>query len=110
MKLNEYQEKAREFAVYPDLGNNIVYPALGLAGESGEVANQVKKVLRDDKGEISVSRGYALLDELGDCLWYVANLAAELEIDLEIVAQYNIDKLSKRAREDAIHGDKRSDS
>lgn len=105
--LREYQDRARKTAVYPDKGDNITYPALGLSGEAGEVANQVKKVLRDDNGEITPERRTAIIDELGDCLWYIANLAWEISVDLETVADLNIRKLTKRAQEDAIHGDKR---
>lgn len=50
MDMNEYQKKARETATYPDAGNNFVYPTLGLAGESGEVAEKIKKVIRNDGG------------------------------------------------------------
>lgn len=108
MEFNHYQTKAREFAVYPDIGENITYPALGLTGEAGEFANQVKKVLRDDKGEISEERFDKLADELGDVLWYVANAASELGTTLEHVANYNLHKLSQRRQHDSIHGDRRA--
>lgn len=110
MQANDYQQEARGFAVYPDLGDNIVYPALGLAGEAGEFANQVKKVLRDDYGNISPDRHDKMVDELGDVLWYVANEAAELGVDLEYVMQVNILKLARRRDNDRIHGDNRNDS
>lgn len=107
MLLNDYQEKARSFAVYPDLGNNVAYPTLGLTGEAGEVANQVKKVLRDDNGEIGEERLSKIIDELGDVLWYVANLCSELDVSLNHIAEMNIHKLTSRAEQDSIHGDKR---
>jgi len=109
MHLSSYQEKARTFAVYPNKGDNIIYPALGLAGEAGEFANQVKKVLRDDNGEITQDRRNALIDELGDVLWYVANEAAELGVDLDVIGYVNIRKLQERAKQDLIHGDKRNE-
>lgn len=108
MELNHYQEEARTFAVYPDKGDNIVYPALGLIGEAGEVANQVKKVLRDDNGEVTNERFDKLADELGDVLWYIANEATELGTTLEHIANYNLCKLRERRRQDQISGDKRS--
>jgi NTP pyrophosphatase (non-canonical NTP hydrolase) len=108
MKLNDYHDEARFFAVYPDIGFNISYPTLGLTGEAGEVANQVKKVLRDDKGYVGIERKAKIVDELGDVLWYVANLASELDVSLEEIAQLNIDKLAARRENDAIHGDKRA--
>lgn len=109
MHANEYQKAARAFAVYPDLGKNIVYPALGLAGEAGEFANQVKKVLRDDHGNISPDRLGKMIDELGDVLWYVANEAAELGVDLESIMQLNLFKLGRRRENDRIHGDNRNE-
>jgi len=108
MEIDRYQAKAREFAVYPDIGENITYPALGLAGEAGEFANQVKKVLRDDKGEITVERGVNMMDELGDVLWYVANAASELGFSLDDVAEFNLRKLTYRRYADSIHGDRRA--
>lgn len=109
MKLNAYQSDARYFAVYPDKGNNIVYPTLGLAGEAGEFSNQVKKVLRDDGGSLRTERWDKLVDELGDVLWYAANIAEELGTTLEHVAAVNIAKLTERARQDSIHGDRRNE-
>lgn len=107
MKLIDYQDEARAYAIYPDIGDNIVYPALGLAGEAGEFANQVKKVLRDDNGVISAERFGELVSELGDVLWYVANACSELDVSLEDIARWNMQKLSRRRENDAIHGDKR---
>lgn len=108
MNANEYQRQARQFAVYPNKGNNeITYPALGLAGEAGEVANQVKKVLRDDGGYLTGKRLQAIEDELGDVLWYVANLAEEIGSSVESIMEINISKLAERRQNDLIHGDKR---
>jgi NTP pyrophosphatase (non-canonical NTP hydrolase) len=107
LSFKDYQTDAIGFAVYPSQGDNIVYPALGLAGESGEVANQIKKVLRDDKGKVTESRRADVIDELGDCLWYIANLAEELNVDIETIAHLNIRKLRERRKQDLIHGDKR---
>ena len=107
MNANEYQRQARQFAVYPDIGDNIAYPTLGLTGEAGEVANQVKKVLRDDGGFVNTKRLAAIEDELGDVLWYVANLASEIGSDIEYIMEVNISKLAERRQQDLIHGDKR---
>ncbi len=107
MRLNHYQDEAFVTAVYPDIGDNIVYPTLGLAGEAGEVANQVKKVLRDDNGVITAERFGELVSELGDVLWYLAMIAKELDVPLEDIARWNLQKLSRRAQNDRIHGDKR---
>ena len=108
MELNHYQTKSREFAVYPGKGKSLTYVTFGICGEAGEFANQVKKILRDDKGEISEARFDKLADELGDVLWYVANAASELGTTLEHVANYNLHKLSQRRQYDSIHGDRRA--
>ena len=104
MDLNQYQRQARSTALYPDLGRNPIYPALGLCGEAGEVADKVKKVLRDEAGVFSDERRQAIALELGDVLWYVSQLADELGFSLETVAQANLDKLASRAQRQVIGG------
>ena len=104
MDLNQYQRQARSTALYPALGNNPIYPALGLCGEAGEVADKVKKVLRDEAGVFSDERRQAIALELGDVLWYVSQLADELGYNLESVAQANLDKLASRAQRQVIGG------
>ena len=104
MLISEYQELSRRTATYPGAGDNIVYPTLGLAGEAGEVAEKVKKLLRDDGGILSEERRAALAAELGDVLWYVAQVATEAELDLEEIAQGNLDKLLSRQRRGVLSG------
>ena len=101
MKLNEYQERAEVTAIYPN-EYSIVYPALGLAGEAGEVADKVKKILRDGKSHLFYEEDIA--KELGDVLWYVAILARDLGYSLEEVAEMNLDKLIDRKIRDALQG------
>jgi NTP pyrophosphatase (non-canonical NTP hydrolase) len=102
MRLNQYQEAARNTAVYPtDMG--LIYTTLGLVGESGEVAEKVKKMIRDGK-TLKECRA-DLVKELGDVLWYAANVAHELNITLEEVASRNIEKLHSRQSRDKLHGD-----
>jgi NTP pyrophosphatase (non-canonical NTP hydrolase) len=103
--LHTYQSQSRRTARYPDAGANPIYPTLGLCGEAGEVADKVKKVIRDRGGEFSPEVKRALELELGDVLWYVAQLATELGLDLEQVAQANLDKLASRAARDVIGGE-----
>jgi len=103
VELSDYQRLSRETAAYPREAW-LAYPALGLAGEAGEVANDVKKVIRDDDGVVSGERRSQLAGELGDVLWYVAQLATELELDLEDVAGANLEKLRSRARRGVIAG------
>ena len=104
MRFSEYQARSRETAVYPDAGNNIVYPALGLCGEAGETAEKVKKAIRDDGGTLTEERREAIAAELGDVLWYVAQLATEAGLELEEIAQANLDKLASRQRRAVLHG------
>lgn len=104
MRFSEYQARSRETAVYPDAGNNIVYPALGLCGEAGETAEKVKKAIRDDAGTLTEERREAIAAELGDVLWYVAQLATEADLDLEEIAVANLDKLASRRERNVLHG------
>ena len=89
MNFNEYQKKSRKTARYPNKGNNFIYPTLGLAGESGEVAEKIKKIIRDDNGVVSKDKKQEILKELGDVLWYVAQIATELKLSLDKVADFN---------------------
>jgi len=102
--LDLYQDEARSMAIYPNLGDNIYYPTLGLAGEAGEVCEKVKKVMRDSDGEISQKVKDALLLEMGDVLWYLANIASELEVDLSEVAHRNLEKLYSRKTRGVLGG------
>lgn len=102
--INAYQDAARRTAAYPDVGANPVYPTLGLSGEAGEVADKVKKVLRDRGGVFDDPTREAIKLELGDVLWYVAQLASELGYELEEVATANLDKLASRAARGRIGG------
>jgi NTP pyrophosphatase (non-canonical NTP hydrolase) len=104
MLISDYQELSRRTATYPGAGENLVYPTLGLAGEAGEVAEKVKKLLRDDGGVMSQERRAALAGELGDVLWYVAQVATEAGLDLDEIAQANLDKLLSRQRRGVLSG------
>lgn len=104
MKLNEYQKAANKTAIYPNRGNNIVYPTLGLAGESGEVAEKVKKLIRDNNSVITNEFVEATKKELGDVLWYIAAVAFELNITLEDIAVANIKKLTSRKSRNKLSG------
>lgn len=103
MDLSEYQERSRSTARYPRQAA-LAYPALGLSGEAGEVADHIKKVIRDDAGEVSRERREAIEKELGDILWYVAQLATELELDLDRIAQVNLEKLASRMERGVLSG------
>lgn len=101
--LNRYQSAAYEMAVYPtDIG--LAYTALGLAGEAGELANKVKKVLRDHNGIVTAEYRDMIKEELGDCLWYVAAVAHELGVLLSDVAESNLKKLTDRKARGTLRG------
>lgn len=104
MTFNEYQEKARVTARYPKIGAGFVYPALGLAGETGEVLEKVKKIMRDENGVVSEEKKREIIKELGDVLWYVSQIAFELGASLEEVATANVSKLADRDKRNAIKG------
>lgn len=98
MNFEEYQNEAKQTALYPKRLSNLEYPTLGLAGEAGEVANIVKKIQRDHKGEITKEIRRKLKGELGDVLWYISACADELNLTLQEIAEFNVEKLAKRHR------------
>ena len=104
MDFNTYQKNARLTAQYPNLGSNYIYPTLGLVGESGEVAEKVKKVIRDKKGIFDDESKNGLKKELGDVLWYVSNLCTEFNFSLDDIALQNLEKLKLRAAKGKISG------
>jgi len=107
MTLDDYQERARSTALYPETAR-VLYPTLKLVGEAGEVAEKLGKLMRDEGfvpgSALSGPQVEALAKELGDVLWYVANLAADLGLTLEDVGQRNLDKLRSRKERGVIHG------
>jgi NTP pyrophosphatase (non-canonical NTP hydrolase) len=104
MDLETYQKMSRQTALYPDVGNNFIYPTLGLTGEAGEVAEKIKKVLRDHGGIISPAKKEEIEKELGDVLWYVAQISSELGLSLNTVAEKNIEKLFSRKARNVLAG------
>lgn len=107
MTLNEYQAQARTTALYPEQAR-IIYPALKLAGEAGEVTEKLGKLMRDEGyvagAELTEAQTSALAKELGDVLWYVANLAADMGLSLEDVGAQNLQKLASRKQRGVLGG------
>ena len=113
MNINEYQLQAHSFADYTipfvqDNKGNIkidyCYPIMGLAEEAGEVSGKFAKAIRDCNGMVDSERKEAIIKELGDVTWFVAELCTTLGVSLEEVMQKNIDKLTSRKERDVIHG------
>lgn len=104
MTFQEYQKLSRKTAIYPDKDNNFVYPTLGLAGETGEVVEKIKRIMRDKEMKIDRTIKKEITKELGDVLWYLAQLATELGLSLEEIATKNIKKLSSRQKRGKLHG------
>ena len=103
MQANTYQRWTRETAIYPK-DASVTYTALGLVGEAGEVANVVKKILRDDGGKVSEEKQEKLKAELGDICWYLARLADELGLELEDIMDANVFKLQSRLERGQLKG------
>ena len=105
MTFNDYQKETNKTAIYPDRGHNFVYPVLGMVGEAGEVAEKIKKVWRDKNNVVSDDDKTEIKKEMGDVLWYLSQLATELEIDFEDVANTNILKINSRLERHKLNGD-----
>ena len=95
LDFNDYQKIAKTTAIYPEQ-YKITYPALGLVGEAGEVANKVKKIVRDGEDNMPSDWKEQLASEIGDVLWYCAALASDLNMSLGVIAAQNKEKLEAR--------------
>jgi len=118
MEFNEYQKKAHKTAQYPHIiidGKDepclasYIYPVLGLMGEAGEVSEKIKKLVRNHNGFYCLNDVKEIEKELGDVLWYLAEICSAFDISLNDVASLNLDKLADRAKRDVIksEGDNR---
>ena len=99
-----YQRECEKTAAYPKIGESFVYPVLGLTGEAGEVSEKIKKLFRDYKGKLSKEYKMEIGKELGDVMWYVAQISTELGLKLSGIAKLNLEKLKSRKVRGKIHG------
>ena len=104
MDFKKYQKLSRRTAIYPNRDKDFVYPVLGLVGEAGEVAEKIKRVFREKNGIIDEETKTAVQKELGDVLWYLAQLATVLGLSLDQIASDNIAKLSARKNRGTLKG------
>ena len=96
----------KPYSYYPETSRmGFLYPALGLAGEAGEVLENIKRIIRDDEGEVKEERRVLIEKELGDVLWYLAQLATEFYLNLDDVAKNNLIKLQSRLKRGKVKGD-----
>jgi NTP pyrophosphatase (non-canonical NTP hydrolase) len=105
MQLNEYQEKAATTSGNIAVGGNTwLYPVLGLAGETGETVEKFKKIFRDNEGVLTDEKKEEIIKELGDVLWYLAEISRQIHVPFEVIAQTNLDKLASRKERGMIQG------
>ena len=103
MNFNDYQHRTSSTAIYPE-EKALEYLALGLCSEAGEVAGKLKKIIRDYGSNMTEEKRFELASELGDVLWYVSQLALELNVTLDVIAHENIAKLADRKERGALGG------
>ncbi len=107
MDFNEYQKESRKTVLYTEdnanCGSPLVYVALGIAGESGEVIEKIKKLMRNQKGIITDDFRRDIQKELGDVLWYIAQMATELNLNFNDIAKANLEKLTSRLERGVLH-------
>lgn len=104
LSFEEYERRSQARAIYPDVGNNIFYPVLGVCGEAGELAEKLKKVLRDAGGFYDDEDVRLMVKEVGDVLWYLAAVCRELGVTLEEAALANLEKVDGRHDRGTLHG------
>jgi NTP pyrophosphatase (non-canonical NTP hydrolase) len=108
LTFEDYQSKTGKTAIYPEVGQHtagsISYCALGAAGEAGEIANKVKKLLRDDGGTLTPERKEQIRQEIGGVLWYLSQLCTEIGTTLEYAAAENLIILADRKERGMLKG------
>ena len=112
MEFDEYQEKAYTTATYPHVGSNILYPAIGIAGEAGELLDKIKKIWRNSgvpvqrlEAQLTEEEVLEIVKELGDVLWNVGALCTELGISMQEMVDINIAKFEDRRKRGVIKGE-----
>ena len=104
MNLDDYQKAALRTAAPRDKKNEFLHLVLGLVGESGEIAEKVKKIVRDHDSDLAKVDIEDLKKELGDVMWYIAVIADYFDIPLSEVGEKNIEKLASRQKRGVLGG------
>lgn len=104
MDLKKYQKESRKTAVYQGKDKSYIYPMMGLAGETGEVIEKIKHVFRDKNNKFDAESKKEIAKEMGDVLWYLAQLSTELGLSLDKIATENLTKLQSRKKRKKILG------
>src|ERR1700686_5131663 len=104
LTFDEYDLRSQRRAIYPNVGDNILYPVLGVCGEAGELAEKLKKCLRDKDGQVLGEDHRLIVKEVGDVLWYLAAVCRELGVSLEHAARMNLEKVDGRHGRGTLHG------
>jgi NTP pyrophosphatase (non-canonical NTP hydrolase) len=105
MTLDEYQKRALQTAVFnDDEFKDTAHWVFGITGEAGEIAEKMKKIIRDKDGIINKADKQELVKEVGDVLWYLAVFAKQLNVSFEEIGRVNLDKLQSRKDRDVIKG------
>jgi NTP pyrophosphatase (non-canonical NTP hydrolase) len=105
MNLNDYQQQALKTASSTgDDFKDLLHWVLGINGEAGEVAEKLKKIIRDKDSTISEADKQELAKEVGDVLWYLAVFAHQLGVPLQDIAQANLEKLKSRQARGVLGG------
>lgn len=104
MDFDEYEKLARRTATFTGKQKEyqLLYLTLGVAGEAGEIAEKIKKALRNDEGIVSDEKKEELKHEIGDVLWYLSQLSRTLGFNFSEAAEANITKLESRAKRGVI--------
>jgi NTP pyrophosphatase (non-canonical NTP hydrolase) len=89
---------------YGEISPKLMDQVLGLVGESGEIAEKFKKLIRDKNGEISEADTTEIIKELGDVLWYINTISVTLGRSLEEVAEVNLEKVLSRQSRNVLNG------
>lgn len=108
MKLQDYSKVALSTLVdgqeFGDISPQLMDQVLGLTGESGEIAEKFKKLIRDKQGKLTEADKAEIIKELGDVLWYITTISHLIGSDIEEIARFNNEKLLSRKARNVIDG------